>query len=221
MQINYLGHSSFRIKTKTATLVTDPYSAEVGFKIPKVTADIVTISHPHFDHNCAAAVSSPQPGGKPFVINGPGEYEIKEVSILGVPVFHDTQKGEKSGKNTIFVITAEDMVLCHLGDLGHQLTAKQTELISEIDVLFVPVGGGKSLDARGAAEVVGQLEPKIVVPMHYKTPQHGPKFAHFSFVEAFLKEMGTAKKQVEKLILSKSDLGEEEMAVVILERKSA
>ncbi|OGD62542.1 hypothetical protein A2160_05850 [Candidatus Beckwithbacteria bacterium RBG_13_42_9] len=219
MQINYLGHSSFRIKTKTATLVTDPYSPEVGFKMPKVTADIVTVSHQHFDHNYTEGVAPSQEGGKPFLITGPGEYEIKEVSIHGVSLYHDNQKGEENGKTTAFVITAEEMVLCHLGDLGHTLTTRQQEIIGEIDVLFIPVGGGKSLDAGKAAEVVNQLEPKIVVPMHYKTPDHAPRFAKLAEVDAFLKEMGTAKKELDKLILSKSELEEKEMEVVVLENK--
>lgn len=210
MQLRYFGQSCFKIKTKSASLVTDPYSA----KLPKIGAEIVTVSHNHPDHNCIEAIE-----GKPFIISGPGEYEIKEVSIQGIPTFHDTQNGELRGENIIYVITAEDLTLCHLGDLGHRLSPKLLEMIGDVDVLFVPTGWDKSLGPKAAAEVVNQIEPRLVIPMHYKTSLHKTEeYKDMAPVEEFLKEMGVEKQEMEKLVLSRSSLGEE-METVVLKPK--
>lgn len=219
MQINYLGHSSFLIKTKTSSVVTDPYSPQVGFKMPKIKADIVTVSHGHHDHNFSEAVLLSDEGKKPFVINGSGEYEIKETAVFGLPSFHDAEEGKQRGGNIIYVISAEDINLCHLGDLGHQLSSKQIKELGDIDVLFIPVGGVYTLDPKQAAELAAKIEPRIVVPMHYKTSRHGQDFASLAPVDDFLKEMGVEKKLQEKLVLSKLSLGEE-MEVVVLKKKS-
>lgn len=211
MRIRFLGHACFKLKTKTATVVSDPYSSEVGFAMPQVKADIVTVSHDHFDHNYIEAVK-----GHPFVVKGPGEYEIKEVALTGLTTFHDNKKGEKRGQNTIYVITAEDLNICHLGDLGHTLKTKTIEQLGEIDVLLVPVGGEFTLDVAKAVELVKQLEPRLVIPMHYRTKKHdADKFAKLKSVADFLQELGVEKKQEEKLSVSKSGLGEE-MEVVVL-----
>ena len=213
MQLSYLGHSSFRIKTKTVTIVLDPYSPKIGFEMPKVEADIVTISHNHDDHNFIKAVQD-----KPFIIDGPGEYEIQGVAITGLETYHDKQKGEKRGGNTIYVIDAEDLSICHLGDLGHELSSRASEEVGTIDVLLIPVGGIYTLDPKNAVQVIAQLEPKLVIPMHYKTPRHNQKFAQVEKVETFLKEMGVEKKELDKLVISKSSLSEE-LEVVVLKQK--
>jgi len=214
MQISYFGHSSFKIKTKTAVLVTDPYSLKVGFKMPKVEAEIVTVSHDHFDHNFVKAVK-----GRPFIINGPGEYEIKEVGVHGLATYHDTKEGKERGNNTVYLITAEDLTICHLGDLGHQLSAKMVEEMGEIDVLLIPVGGQFTIGPKRAVEVITQVEPRIVIPMHYRTKRHQAEgFSKLLPIEAFLKQIGVEYKKEEKLVVSKSGL-EEEMEVVVLKER--
>lgn len=216
MEIIWLGHSSFRIKGKGATVVTDPYGDGIGIKFPKQEADIVTISHGHDDHNQAAGV-----GGNPFLIDTAGEYEVKGVSVFGVPTFHDNEGGVHRGRNTVFVIEVDGVKVCHLGDLGHKLTDGQVEEINSIDVLLVPVGGVFTLDPKGAAAVVSQLEPKFVVPMHYKFEGLDNKmFGELAEVEAFLKEIGVEKNLQPRLSLVAERLSEEEMSVVVLERKS-
>ena len=164
MEITWLGHACFRLKAKEATVVTDPYSKTIGLTPPRVQADIVAVSHDHAGHNHAAGV-----GGNPKIISGPGEYEIRNVFITGIAAFHDGNQGKSHGKVTIYLIEMEDLVVCHLGDLGHVPTQEQVEAIGRVDVLLVPVGGGDSLNASQAAEVVGLLEPRAVIPMHYQT----------------------------------------------------
>jgi len=182
MDINWLGHSCFRIRGRQASIVTDPYPPDLGYSLGKLTADIVTVSHQHPSHSYVQGV-----GGKPRLITGPGEYEIRGVLILGIAAFHDEESGGKKGKNTIYLIEVDGVTICHLGDLGHVLTAEQVEEIGDVDVLLLPVGGVSTINAPMAAEVIRQLEPKVVVPMHYKTPVLNRELGS---VEKFLKEMG-------------------------------
>lgn len=202
MDIVYLGHSSFKIKGKGVTVVTDPY-------LGKSEADIVTVSHDHFDHNKTELVSSR------FVVNGPGEYEIGGVSIVGVGSFHDDKKGIERGKNTIYVIEMDGMRVCHLGDLGHKLEEGQLEEVGNVDIVMVPVGGVFTIDAKTAVEVVKQLEASIVIPMHYDLPE-------LTGAEVFLKEMGLpagrqgAEGPVAKLMTMTRDKLPSEMQVVWL-----
>jgi L-ascorbate metabolism protein UlaG (beta-lactamase superfamily) len=199
MEINWLGHSCFKIRGRQASIVTDPYPPNLGYSLGKPTADIVTISHQHPSHNYHQGVA-----GEPRLITVPGEYEIKGVLIIGIATFHDAEGGQKRGKNTIYVMDVDGVAICHLGDLGHVLTAEQVEEIDDVDVLLLPVGGASTIDASMAAEVIRQLEPKVVVPMHYKTPvlnrELGP-------VEKFLKEMGIERLDSQpKLSLTPSSL---------------
>lgn len=210
MDITYLGHSSFKLKGKGASVVTDPYSNETGLKYPKVEADIVTISHEHPDHNNSTGV-----GGDPKIINGAGEYEIGGVSIFGVPSYHDEKGGEERGRNTIYVINIDGVNVCHLGDLGHKLTSTELDEIGTVHVLLIPVGGVYTIDAGQAVEVVSQLEPSIVIPMHYNTP--GLKY-ELGSVEDFLKEIGTEPLRDAKFTVTVTTLPET-MQVVVLERK--
>jgi L-ascorbate metabolism protein UlaG (beta-lactamase superfamily) len=213
MEIQYLGHSCFRIKGKDACLLTDPYSPEIGLKLPKTSADILTVSHAHFDHNNIAVVGGTSKRPQPFIVSGPGEYEISGVFIYGLPSFHDRFKGTKRGSNTIYVITMDEIRLAHLGDLGHSLNDEQLEELNGVDILFIPVGGTYTLDAAGAVEVIGQIEPRIVIPMHYKIP--GVKL-DIAPVEEFLKEIGVEEaKPVDKLIINKEKLPEERQVVVL------
>lgn len=211
MEIKYFGHSCFLLRGKTVSLLTDPYSPEVGFKLPSIKADIVTVSHGHYDHNYTTAVKG-KAREEPFIINGPGEYEIAGVSIFGLSTYHDKVQGSERGKNTVYLINMDEVRLAHLGDLGCLLNDEQIERLNGIDVLFVPVGGTYTLDAKEAVELVGQIEPRIVVPMHYQLP--GLKI-DLAPIEDFLKEIGAQEvKPVEKLLVSKEKLpAEREVAV--------
>jgi L-ascorbate metabolism protein UlaG (beta-lactamase superfamily) len=213
MMISYLGQSCFKLQDKLGpegvTLVTDPFAKEIGFKVPNFEADIVTVSHQHRDHNNSGALR-----GDPFVIDTPGEYDIKGVMVQGVETFHDAKGGAERGKNIVYRIGMDDLTIVHLGDLGHILTDEQLEQVDGVDVLFVPVGGKVTLDAKMAVEVIGQLEPRIVIPMHYKFP--GEKF-ELDPVEKFIKELGVQPRREEKLKIAKKDLPQEGMDLVILE----
>lgn len=218
MDITYLGHSSFKIRGKNATIMTDPFDPEAtGLKFPKVEADIVTISHHHPDHFNLNPFSDPKFVKQPVVVDGPGEYEIKGVNILGIPCFHDDKEGAERGKNNVYEIRIDGLVLLHLGDLGHRLTEKQSEDIENVDVLFLPIGGKYTINSQVASEIVSELQPKIVIPMHYQASGLNEKnFAGLTGVEEFLKVMG--KSDVvpqDKLVVSKDKLAEE-MQVVVL-----
>ena len=186
MDISWLGHSCFRIKGKQATVIADPYSPTLGYSLGKPTAHIVTVSHQHPGHSYIQGI-----GGEPRLVTGPGEYEISGVLIIGIATFHDAEGGGKRGKNTAYLMEVDEIAICHLGDLGHVLTAEQVEEIDNVDVLLLPVGGVSTINAPMAAEVVRQLEPKVVIPMHYKTRALKRELEP---VDRFLKEIGV--KQV-------------------------
>ena len=199
MDITWLGHSCFRIKGSHATVITDPYPPGLGYSLGKPTAHIVTVSHQHPNHSYVQGIS-----GEPRQIVGPGEYEISGVLVIGVATFHDTVGGRKQGRNTVYLMEIDEVSVCHLGDLGHVLTAAQVEEIDNVDVLLLPVGGVSTINAPMAAEVVRQLEPKVVVPMHYKTQAISRELEP---VGRFLKEMGVKEITSQpKLSLTKSSL---------------
>lgn len=199
MEITWLGYSCFRLKGKQNTVITDPVSPDFGYSLGKITADIVTISHEHPGHSYIQGI-----GGEPKVLTGPGEYEISGVLTLGLQTYHDGEHGAQRGKNTIFVFEMDDLVICHLGDLGHTLDAELIEKIDSVDVLLVPVGGVSTIDAIQAAEIVRRVEPKIVIPMHYKTLVLKRELAP---VDRFLKEMGVKEAVPQpKLIVNKNSL---------------
>ncbi|MFC2047346.1 MBL fold metallo-hydrolase [Chloroflexota bacterium] len=199
MDISWLGHSCFRIKGKHATVITDPYPPDLGYSLGKPTADIVTVSHYHQGHSYVEGV-----GGEPKLITGPGEYEIGGVLIIGVATFHDAERGGKRGKNSTYLMEIDEISVCHLGDLGHVLTAEQVEELGDVDVLLLPVGGVSTIDAPLAAEVVRQLEPNAIIPMHYKTPA---LIRQLESVDGFLKEIGVNETNSQpKLSLTRSNL---------------
>ena len=216
MEIIYLGHSSFRLRGKTATVVTDPFDEKVGLKFPSAAADIITVSHEHGDHNAVERVKTTEGRKEPFVIRAPGEYEINGVSVFGNASFHDDKKGAERGNNTFYVIHIDDLTVVHLGDLGHELSEKQVERINGVDVLLVPVGGVYTLDPVQAKKVISQVEPVIVIPMHYKVKGMEKSFDKLASVDEFLKEAGLegATKE-EKLNLQKSTLPENREVVVL------
>ncbi len=136
MEITWYGHSCFRLRTRQATVVTDPYQKGTGYNLPRLRADIVTISHDHPQHCNVQAVK-----GDPKVISGPGEYEVKGLFVIGIPTFHDGRQGKLRGPNTVYLFALEDLTICHLGDLGHVPTQSQIEDLGDPDVLLIPVGG--------------------------------------------------------------------------------
>ena len=151
MDITWLGHSCFRLRGSHATVITDPYSPNLGYSLGKPTAQIVTVSHQHEGHSYVQGI-----GGELRRVTGPGEYEISGVLIIGIAAFHDREKGRKRGKNTVYVIEVDEVAICHLGDLGHVLTAEQVEEIDNVDVLMLPVGGVSTIDAAVAAVLAYQ-----------------------------------------------------------------
>ncbi len=199
MDITWLGHSCFRIKGKQAVIITDPFPPDLGYSLGKPTAQIVTVSHQHPSHSYVSGI-----GGEPRSVTGPGEYEIGGVLIIGVADFHDEERGKERGKNTIYLMEIDGMSVCHLGDLGHVLAAEQVEEIGDVDVLLLPVGGVSTISAAMATEVIRQLDPQVVIPMHYKTPAINRELQP---VDKFLKEMGIEHIDPQpKLSITRSNL---------------
>ena len=216
-KINWAGQACFQISVSnsrdhSADIVIDPFDEKIGLKVPNFSADIVLVSHDHHDHNNIAGVK-----GEPFVIKGPGEYEVKGIFIRGIPSFHDDVNGKERGSNTIYIIEAEGLKFCHLGDLGQkQLTDEQLEKIDGVDVLMIPVGGKYTIDSSAAQKIIAEIEPKIIIPMHYALPKLK---AELDDVSKFLKAMG--KQSVapqDKLIVKESTMPKEgAMEIVVLQ----
>ena len=209
MDIMWLGQACFKIKGKNATIVTDPFSDQLGFKLPKVDADIVLVTHDHYDHNASGEV-----GGDPFVIKGPGEYEIKGVEIVGIPSFHDDKKGEERGLNNLYNFKIDSVNIAHLGDLGQgELSPKQIEDLGNVDVLMIPVGGVYTIDASSASKIAAQLEPSVIIPMHYLDKDSK---VNLEPVEKFLKEMGKDNvESADNLTISREKLPSEPQVVIL------
>ncbi len=208
MEIVWLGYSCFRLRAGGTTVITDPCPKSTGYNIGRVNADIVTVSHEHENHSHLAAVQ-----GHRQVLRGPGEYEVAGVYVVGVRTYHDATRGAEHGSNTCFVLEMDEVRVCHLGDLGHALTAEQLEPLATADVLLVPVGGGCTIDAVQAAEVVSLIEPRIIVPMHYGTEAGKDGFAP---VDKFLREMGVTSVQSQpKLTATRGTLPDAPQVVVL------
>ena len=215
MKITWAGQSCFQIsassnKEVSANIVIDPFS-DIGLKMPNFDADILLSTHGHEDHNNFKAVK-----GNPFLIEGSGEYEVKGVFIKGIDSFHDDSEGKERGKNTIYTIEAEDMKVCHLGDIGQkQLTDDQLEKIGHVDILMIPVGGVYTIDSSEAQKIIGQIEPKVVIPMHYELP--GLKIK-LDDVSKFLKASGrNSIEPIDKFTVKTSTLPKErDMDIVLL-----
>jgi len=208
MTISWYGQSCFRIEAKEGSILTDPFSKEIGLKPPRIKDDVVTVSHQHYDHNNIADANQ-----EAFIIQNPGEYEKQGIAIRGIVSFHDDKQGAERGPNTIYVYKAEEFTIAHLGDLGHLLTDAQVEAIGDVDVVMIPVGGTYTLDAKTAAAVIGQIEPKIIIPMHYKVP--GLEVV-LDGVEKFIKELGLDPEKVDKYKITKKLLPAEEMKLIVL-----
>lgn len=213
MEITWLGHACFRLKGKDSAVLMDPCPRSTGYTIGRQQAQVVTISHPHESHNYLEAVS-----GAPKVLDAPGEYEIGGVLLTGVRTYHDSTRGSERGANTAFVVELDEVRICHLGDIGHKPTEEQMERLSDIDVLLIPVGGDSTIDAATAAEIVSQLEPKVVVPMHYATDATG--LTALAPVDVFVKQMGISAPAAQpKLNLTRSNLPFQTQVMLLEYRK--
>jgi L-ascorbate metabolism protein UlaG (beta-lactamase superfamily) len=209
VEIEWYGHSCFRIREQGVVIITDPYDKGIGYSMPKVRADIVTVSHESPNHASATAVK-----GDPKLVSKPGEYEVKGVFITGIQTWLDAGKGAAKEENVVYVLEFNDLTVCHLGDLSRVLTQAQVEAMPTIDILMVPVGGGGALDADQAAEVISLLEPKIVLPMHYRTDVI--ENVELDPISKFLREMGVSEHSpAEGLKMTKSDLPEATQVVIL------
>lgn len=216
MDIYWYGQACFKLKGKNAAVVIDPYEPDfTGLKLPKdLSADIVLVTHSHEDHNNSKVVSVTPAGKAPMVFDKPGEYEVGGVVITGINSFHDNSAGAERGMNIIFHLMFDNLDIVHLGDLGQsRLSEEQVAQIGQTDILLVPVGSIYTIDAKAASDIVSQLEPKIIIPMHYKI--EGLKF-ELESVEGFLKEMGAEGAVPQpKLSITKEKLPEEPQVVVL------
>jgi L-ascorbate metabolism protein UlaG (beta-lactamase superfamily) len=221
MNITWYGQSCFRValqgqkKAKQWTsLIIDPFDESTGLKLPKLEAEILLITHEHKDHNNQKIATK-----ETFLINSPGEYELRDIFIQGISSFHDKEKGKERGLNTIYTVETEEIKLCHLGDFGQEeLTDEQLRDIGEVDVLMIPVGGVYTIDAKEATKVISQIEPRIVIPMHYKIPGLKVKFDELG---TFLKAIGDkGAKAEDKISIQKKNLPVGEMKIVPLNPQS-
>jgi len=188
MKVKWLGHACFLISSDAGLrIITDPYTAGggVGYAPVNEAADIVMVSHDHFDHNAVSTVA-----GKPEVVRGGGTKNAKGVEFKGSATYHDDSKGSQRGDNTVFCFSVDGVKLCHLGDLGHRLSSEQVAEIGDVDVLLVPVGGFFTIDAKVAGQVCDDLKPRVVIPMHYKTPKLDFPIAG---VEDFVRDKGNVR----------------------------
>ncbi|CAN5224244.1 MBL fold metallo-hydrolase [soil metagenome] len=208
VDLTWLGHACFRLRGREGVVLTDPPDPASGHAIPRTDAHLVTMSHSHPGHSSLRSV-----GGDPVRLSGPGEYEVREILVTGVGTWHDDEKGAKRGRNTIFTIRLDDLVICHLGELGHSLSSGELERIGDVDIVLVPISGSDvNLAASTAAEVVQQLEPKVVVPMSYDS-EGRKKDAPF---ERLLHELGVKElTPVPKLSVTRSSLPDNVQVVAL------
>jgi len=209
MDLTWLGHACFRLRGREGVVLTDPPDPRSGAAIPKTAADLVTISNDDPRHSSLRSV-----GGEPVVLRGPGEYEVKEILVTGIGTFRDDDNGAKRGRNTVYAIRLDDLVICHLGGLGHVLPTADLEKLGDIDVALVPIGGADAdLTAPKAAEVIHQLEPKVVVPMSYDPDAAKDARAPF---DRLLHELGVKElTPVPKLSVTRGSLPENVQVVAL------
>ena len=215
MNIQWLGHSCVKIESsKGKTIIIDPYREDIGFKLPEVSSDIVLISHNHYDHNNKEAIK-----GNPFIAEEPGEYNVAGFSIIGVHSWHDELEGQKRGENIIWVITDDNFTIAHFGDFGQkELTPEQADIIGDIDILFIPVGGFFTINSNDAVRIINKLEPKAVAPIHYKIP--GLKSSEIAGNEEFLHALGVENANpIDEWKVKASDLPVEGRKVVVFNPK--
>lgn len=217
MKIQYLGHSSFKLTESTGTtVITDPYQ-KVGYEMAEgQTADAVTVSHAHFDHDNVSAVV-----GNPKILREEGFYQLSGVELRGIKSYHDMQEGRLRGENVIFKIRMDGLDICHMGDLGEECSAELLEMLLPVNILLIPVGGTYTIDAEQAKKYVDRLMPDIVIPMHYRMKDSTIDIDKpQSFLDLFDEEdIEICRKDI--LEFSRDDLTEERTKVILMERTKA
>lgn len=214
MKITWLGHSAFKVEGKEISIVHDPFKNILGYKLPtNLLADVVLSSHSHSDHSNVAGVN-----GEFKLINQVGDCTVGDIDIKGIHSFHDNQEGQKKGNNIIFTYTLDGIKIAHLGDLGHVLSTEQVELLRDIDVLLVPCGGGFTIGSDDAVTVIDQVNPKIVIPMHYRTPALFIFKYKFEKVDNLLDKLNY-KVEYQKTLELNTETLENQKRVIILDYK--
>lgn len=200
MKVKWLGHACFLITSEEGIrIITDPYVpgwSDVNYGKIEEVADIVTVSHDHRDHNNVAGIK-----GSPTLVKGVGTKQVKGIEFQGLSSYHDTVKGRQRGPNTIFCFAVNGVKICHLGDLGHQLSDEQLAEIGEVDLLLIPTGGGPTIDPAGATQVCERIKPRVAIPMHFKTSKCTfPPAGAEDFVKgkANVRRMDTSEVQFKK-----------------------
>jgi L-ascorbate metabolism protein UlaG (beta-lactamase superfamily) len=214
MELIWLGLSCFRIRSREAAVLTDPFPKSGGLSMGRPAADIVTVSSAHPDHSYLAGVS-----GSPLVIWGPGEYESAGILVTGIATNLDEGRAGREGKNTAYVIELEGLRICHLGRPAQAPSSEQAETMSNVDLLLIPVGGQGSLDGAAAAEAVNLLEPRLIVPMSYAVPGSQSKL---DTIDRFLREMGSHPAEPQpRLTVTRSTLPAEPEVAILTQAASA
>lgn len=216
MNIQYYGHSCFKLTTKPAgrgqeeiAVFFDPFSKEIGLRPPQGQSDLVLVSHDHHDHNNVSALK-----GDPRVLDIPGEYSVFGVNIIGINSFHDDKAGEERGRNTIFILESEEIRVCHMGDLGSDLSEKQLEEINGVNILMIPIGGKYTIDGEKAVDIIKKIEPNIIIPMHYKVKGSN---VDIDDEKKFCNEMGNCPSgKMSKISIKKKDLEGKSMEVILM-----
>ncbi len=214
MDITWYGLSCFRIREGGVTVVCDPFDNTVGKLLPRIRADIVTISHDRPGHSSIERLT-----GEPKVLSGPGEYEVSNVFITGLTTYHRKESDKADERNVIYFLDFDGLTVGHLGDLGEVPSQSEIEELNlgELDILLVPVGGGSILDPTRAVEVIGMFEPKLVIPMHYQQDEFdAPWTKELEPVDNFLRALGTAAPEPQPMLkVAKSSLPEETEVVIL------
>lgn len=202
MKLKWIGQSCFTLTSSTGTrALMDPFANFLGYRMPPVEAEVVTTSHDHFDHNHIQVVQ-----GNFCHIDQPGAYQIQDISIHGTRAWHDAIQGARRGQNIIYTIGVDGLTVCHLGDLGHLLSAEQAADIGRVDILLLPVGGRFAITVAQALEVRKQLRPVITIPMHYRTPALGLAGFIFAPVGDFVSRAGEPAREVQELSVDRDSL---------------
>jgi L-ascorbate metabolism protein UlaG (beta-lactamase superfamily) len=215
MKIKWYGHSAFMVTSDQGVkIITDPYESgayggQLSYGKIKDQADIVLTSHDHADHNDAKSLP-----GSPEIVKGSGSKTVKGISIKGISTYHDPSKGSERGANTIFTFTVDGIKICHLGDLGHILSEKELAEIGSVDILFIPVGGYFTIDAKEATRAAEQIKPKVLIPMHFKTEKCGFPITP---VEDFLKGKSNAKRPKASEVAFEKKTLPQQMEILVLE----
>lgn len=221
VEVKWLGHACFYLKSSEGIrIVTDPFGGNMGERIgfpsikerTEIVADIITVSHEHGDHNAVDDVN--QVKGGAVVVRSEGKTEAKKIIFRGIGSFHDKEQGAKRGPNTIIVFTLDGITFCHLGDLGHILSDEQVKEIGRVDVLFIPVGGGPTINAEEGTVIISKLKPKIAIPMHYRHKR--AEITWLDPVDGFLKSKEDVKLvKSDSIELARIELPEKLRVVVI------